>query len=118
MYATRPRRRFPFFFGVPFFAAGLIAASLIGSAGAALGLLLFLPLLAFKFMFMFFVFGAFMRMFAGGLARRGPYGHWRHDGFGDRAQPRREPTQEERDWAEARRRAREEIEDLFPDETD
>ena len=117
MYATRPRRRFPFFYGLPFFAAGLIAASLLGSAGAALGLLLFLPLLAFKFMFMFFIFGAFMRMFAGGFARRGPYGgHWHH--HRDRTEPRREPTQEERDWAEARRQAREEIEDLFPDATD
>jgi hypothetical protein len=113
MYATR-RRGFPFA-GLPIFAAGFILASLIGSAGTAVAFLLFLPLLALKFMFMFFLFGALLRFAGGGFARMGPRNSWSHQRY---ESTRREPTQEERDWARAREQARREIDDLFPDTTD
>ncbi len=117
MSATH-RRGFPFA-GLPIFAAGFIVASLIGSASTALAFLLFLPLLALKFMFMFFVFGAFMRLVGGGFARMGPRHSWSHHHRHDRYESTpREPTQEEKDWAKAREEARREIDDLFPDATD
>jgi hypothetical protein len=118
MYATR-RRGFPFS-GLPLFAAGFILASLLGGFGAAaVGALIFVPLLVLKFMFMFFVFGAFMRILGGGFARVGSHRSPHHRRGSGRPGPSpRQPTQEEQDWARARQEARQEIEDLFPDATD
>ncbi|MFW2381464.1 MAG: hypothetical protein ACN4GZ_06865 [Acidimicrobiales bacterium] len=120
MYATR-RRGFPFA-GLPLFVAGFILATLIGSAGSAMAVLLFVPLLMIKFMFAMFVIGAFMRLIGGGFARgiggtHRPY--WQHQHSRHRtSETPRQPTQEERDWAQARAEARQEIEDLFPDAPD
>ena len=106
-------RRRPFFPGaLVFIAAGFVLASLIGGAGSAAGAILFLPLLALKLMFVFFVFGMLMRFVGGGWGRGGPGSFGRHH---RRPVQRREPTEEEREWARARRDAREEVDELFPD---
>ena len=98
------RGRFPFVlpFGV---LLAIVGFGLIGQAGAALGFVLFLP---FKLLFFMFLFGMFFR-FAGGGA---PWGGRRR---GDSWPPPREPTEEERERAEARRLAKEEVDRLFPD---
>ena len=117
MFGTR-RRGFPF---APFLliAAGFALASVVGSAGSAIGALLFLPLLALKLMFFFFIF----RMIVGFIGRRSGYSHYRGGSYRSRHDPRDrrrdpapvEPTQAEKDWAKARKEARQEIDDLFPD---
>lgn len=114
-----PRRGFPFA-GLLLFAGGFALASIAGSAASAAGALLFLPLLALKLMFVFFIFGTLMRFAGGGLGRsRGWSGRadWSRAADERRraSSPPREPTQEEKDWARAWREARQEIDDLFPD---
>ena len=96
------RGRFPVF--IPFlFLFVFIGFALMGPVGAGLGFLLFLP---FKLFFFMFLFGMFFRLARGG----GPWG-----GRGGPWAPPREPTREERERAEAERRAKEEVDSLFPD---
>lgn len=113
MFGTR-RRSFPFG-GLLLIAAGFALASVVGNAGAAIGAVLFLPLLVLKLMFFFFIFRMMMGFFGG---RSGyPHHHGprmgRHDRRRDNAPV--EPTQAEKDWAKAQAEARQEIDDLFPD---
>lgn len=112
-------RRFGFpFTGLLLFGAGFALASLAGGAATAAGFLLFLPLLFLKIMFVFFVFGTFLRFAGGGFGRHRGWGGPPWEGSGGRRRqsaPPREPTQEEKDWAQARREAQQEIDDLFPD---
>ena len=117
MFGTR-RRGFPF---APFLliAAGFALASVVGSAGSAIGALLFLPLLALKLMFVFFIFRMMMR-FVGGRSGYSPQDRGSYRGRHHPRDRRRdaapvEPTQAEKDWAKARKEARQEIDDLFPD---
>ncbi|MDJ0771673.1 MAG: hypothetical protein QNJ12_23000 [Ilumatobacter sp.] len=102
------RGRGPFGFPLFFLFVVLLAIvgfAVMGPAGAALGFLLFLPLKLFFFMFLFGIFFRFARGGApwGGRRRGGPWA------------PPREPTREERERAEAERRAKEEVDSLFPD---
>lgn len=101
------RGRVPFVFPL-FILLAIVGVSVLGSAGGAPGFLLFLPLLAVKMFFFLFLFGVMLRFVRGGTpwggsGRRGPWG------------PPREPTEEERERAEAERLAREEVDALFPD---
>lgn len=101
-------------------AVGFALASVVGTAGSVLGAVFFLPLLALKFMFFFFMFGMVMRAFGG---RFGGPSHYDRRSSWSRRDPRGrphdappvEPTQAEKDWAQAQEAARQEIEDLFPD---
>lgn len=117
MFGTR-RRGFPFA-GLLLIAMGFALATVVGSAGSAIGALLFLPLLALKLMFFFFIFGMLMRFVGGrsGYAHhaRGSYPGRRHPFDRRREAAPVEPTQAEKDWAKARKEARQEIDDLFPD---
>lgn len=95
------RGRIPFL--LPFvFLLAIVGVGLLGPAGAALGFVLFLPL---KLFFLMFLFGMFFR-FRGPWGARGRGGPWG---------PPREPTEEERERAEAQRQAKEEVDSLFPD---
>ncbi len=122
-------RRRPFFPGaLLLFGLGFVVATAVGGAGSVAGAILFLPLLALKLLFFFFLFGMLMRVVGhgwGGPGRGGP--GWGGPGWGGprgprrggrrrgRPEERREPTEEEREWAKARRDAQEEIDELFPD---
>jgi hypothetical protein len=110
-----PRRRGVPFAGLLLFAGGFALASLAGGAGSAIGFVFFLPLLALKLMFVFFVFGTFMRFAGRGFGWGGPPWPGRAEERRQPSSPPREPTQEEEDWARARREALQEIDDLFPD---
>ncbi len=111
-----PRRRgFPFP-GLFLVVAVFVFAAMVAGAASTAAWLLFLPFLAVKMMFFFFIFGAFLRFAGGGFrpwspSGRGPWHHGRRP-----PAPPREPTQDERDWEQARREAQQEIDDLFPDE--
>ena len=94
------RGRIPFLFPLVVLLA-IVGFGLLGPAGAALGFVLFLPL---KLFFLMFLFGMFFRF-------RAPWGRGRGGPWG----PPREPTEEERERAEARRQAKEEVDTLFPD---
>jgi hypothetical protein len=123
--------------GVPPFIPLLIAVAfgymLAGGAGSAVGALLFLPLLVMKVLFMLFLFGMLFR-FAGG----GPWGRRWSDRGGHHGPPwadrgrwtdhrdRTASTTEGgagddiddgggKDWEEAVRAAKREIDRLFPD---
>lgn len=127
------RSRFPLF--IPLLIAVAFGYMLAGGVGSAVGALLFLPLLILKIVFMFFLFGLLFR-FAGG----GPWGRrwneWEgHHGppWADRAQwaDRRHragsaspadaqaaddvDSEDAKDWEEALRAAKREIDKLFPD---
>ena len=114
-----PRRRGVPFAGLLLFAGGFALAGLVSGAGSAIGFLFFLPLLALKVMFMIFIFGTFMRFAGRGFGRAGGWGGppWgsREERHRRPSAPPRAPTQDERDWEQARREAKEEIDDLFPD---
>jgi len=128
-----PVRRFPLR-GLALIALGFLLASALSGGGAAVGaatgFLLFLPLLALKLLFLFFLFGAVLS-FAGGGWGRGPWHHrrpygGRRRGYGrggdDGARwwykgqpmspsaPARNP--EEQEWEETLRQARREVDDL------
>lgn len=114
-----PRRRgFPVA-GLFLFAAGFALASIASGASSAVGFLFVLPLLAFKVMFMFFVFGMFMRFAGAGFGRANRWHEPRPErpgGWSPRdSSPPRTPTQAEEDWERAKREAQREIDDLFPD---
>ena len=80
------------------------------SALGAVGLLLILPILLFKMMFFFFVFGAIM-----GKIGPGRHHYRRHiDRGGRREQMTTVRTDPE--WEENLREARTELDELFPDE--
>ena len=96
--------RVPFVLPLVFLFAA-VGLALMGSSGAALGFLLFLP---FKFLLFMFFFGMFFRFARGGAPWGGPRGS------GPWAPPSA-PTQEERERAEAQRQAKEEVDRLFPD---
>ncbi len=119
-----PFRRFPFR-GLALVAIGfLLASALAGGApvfagaAAGLGFVLLLPLLLFKMLFVFFLFGALLR-FVGGRGRgwgpgwgpgRGPGGPWhRHGEESSSGRRDRWFDEERRDWEESLRRAREEV---------
>jgi len=99
-----------------FIAFGFLLASMFGTVGAAAGTLLVLPLLLLKMMFVFFMF-SFVFRFAGA---RGPWGWTRHRGRPHNPRPAapRKPTEAEKDWEQAVKSAREEIDKLFPDRQD
>ena len=98
------RGRFPFI--LPFvFLFAAVGFALMGSTGAALGFLLFLP---FKFLLFMFFFGMFFRFARGGAP-------WSGGDRGGPWAPPRAPTREERERAEAHRQAKEEVDRLFPD---
>ncbi len=117
MFGAR-RRGFPWA-GLLLIVTGFALAIVVGSAGSAVGALLFLPLLALKLMFFFFILGMLMRF----IGRRSGYSNQGGGSYRGRHHPRDrrrdaarvEPTQAEKDWAKARKEAREEIDDLFPD---
>ncbi len=107
MFAFR-RGRLPLL--VPLALAVAFGYLLAGGVGSALGALLFLPFLIMKIVFMMFFFGFMLKMFAhwGGLNRHAPH---RAHGEGGPA-PKAEA--EDRDWEEALRAAKREIDKLFP----
>ncbi|MDH3295599.1 MAG: hypothetical protein OER95_14870 [Acidimicrobiia bacterium] len=96
-----------------------------GGAGSALGALFLLPFLALKMMVMFFLLTMMFRFVAGG---RGP--HWaaaRHHGpwsgptsdpsdstTADQAAGSDSDNEDDKDWEEALRAAKREIDKLFP----
>ena len=86
----------------------LVGFGLMGPAGGAFGLLLFLLFLPLKLFFFMLLVGMFFRFARGGSS-------WGGRGRGGPWAPPREPTQEERERAEAERRAKEEVDSLFPD---
>ena len=101
-------RRLPFFPGAfIFLAIGFALANLAGGAGSFIGAIFFLPLLALKITFFFFIFRGLMHF--GGSGRR------RNNHFGERPSRNRPPTEEEREWAEAKRQAQEEVDRMFPE---
>ncbi len=119
--------------GFPFFIPLLIAVAfgylLAGGVGSAVGALLVLPLLALKLLFMVMMFGMLFRFAAGGpWGRRWDDGGSRHGPpWADhRPRPASRPTSgdeveddvagdHDRDWEEALRAAKREIDKLFPD---
>lgn len=114
-----PYRRFPFR-GLALVALGFLLASVLAGgapafsgAAAGVGLLLLIPLIMFKMMFMFFIFGAMLR-FVGGGRGRGPWGPGPY-GPGHRRPPSqpddRWSEQEQRDWEESLRLAKQELRD-------
>jgi len=118
MFAFR-RGGFPLF--VPLLAAVAFGYVLAGGGGSVIGGLLFLPLLALKMMAMFFIFGMMFRFAGGGRGGVGQPWAWSHrhgrtattDSAG---KPAEDPVQDEseRDWEEALRAAKREIDKLFP----
>lgn len=118
MFAFR-RGRLPLL--VPLGLAVAFGYLLAGGIGSALGALLFLPFLIMKVVFMMLFFGFVFRMFA---HRAGdPFGHgrhrWHHGPDPDtRSEQRPEPDREDRDWEEALRAAKREIDKLFPNPDD
>ena len=101
-------RRLPFFPGAfIFIAIGIALANLAGGAGSFIGAIFFLPLLALKIMFFFFIFRGLMHF--GGPGRR------RSSHIGERPAKSRPPTEEEREWEEAKRQAQEEVDRMFPE---
>ena len=101
-------RRLPFFPGAfIFIAIGIALANLAGGAGSFIGAIFFLPLLALKVIFFFFIFRGLMHF--GGRGRP-PFSH-----VGERPSESRPPTEEEREWAEAKRQAQEEVDRMFPE---
>lgn len=100
-------RRSPFRL-IAFVVAAVVLVELLGGlAGGALatgiGVLLFLPFLAFKLFLVMMLFRAAMRFVFGG---RGPR-------FPDRRRPE-PPTEEEAEFNDAVRRARERLDEMFP----
>ncbi len=114
-------RRGPLPLLVPLGLAVAFGYLLAGGIGSALGALLFLPFLIMKVVFMMLFFGFVFRMFA----HRADYGsgHGRrrrhHDRDADtRAEQRPESDPADRDWEEALRAAKREIDKLFPNPSD
>ena len=109
-------RRFPLrVFGLMALAFVLIniLGGLLGTVlTAGLGLAFFLPIFLFKILFVFMLF-RFMMAFVGGYGPGRPCGHRRTMGREPKTQA--EPTKEEAEWREHVRRARRELDDLFPD---
>jgi hypothetical protein len=124
-----PYRGFPFR-GLALIALGfLLASALAGggsaAAGAAAGLALLIPLLLFKMLAVFFLFGALLRFAGGSGWRRGRRPGWdrggpwsaRGDTFegGDRSPWGRDDRssfdRERWEWEESLRQAREELRD-------
>lgn len=104
------RGRFPFILPLVVLAA-FVGFALAGPVGSALGFASFLLLLPLKLLVFMFLFGAFFRFARGGA----PWGGRGGRGRGGPWAPPREPTREERERAEAHRRAKEEVDTLFPD---
>jgi len=116
MFALR-RGRMPFL--IPILLAVAFGYALSGGIGSVVGALLFLPLLILKLAFMMLFFGFVFRMFA---YRGGPgWHHGRHRGSRSSAadsagsnEPPPATEAEDKDWEEALRRAKREIDKLFP----
>jgi hypothetical protein len=107
------RRGFPFV--IPLLAAVALGYLLAGGLGSVIGALLFLPLLIMKVLFVMFVFGVLLR-FAGGGRHWGHHraGYNRHRSTKSTDEPETDEPEEERDWEEALRAAKREIDKLFP----
>ena len=104
-------RRFPI---LGLLLVGWLMLTILGGVGSsalgAVGLLLFLPILLFKMMFFFFIFGAIMGKFGPGRRHFG-----RHiDRGGRREQMTTVRTDPE--WEQNLHEARTELDELFPDE--
>lgn len=115
MFAFR-RGRLPIL--VPLGLAVAFGYLLAGGVGSVAGALLFLPFLIMKIVFTVLFFGFVFRMFAhrSGYARH--HHHRRGADSGTDAETRPEPDPEDRDWEEALRAAKREIDKLFPDPGD
>lgn len=117
MFAFR-RGRLPIL--VPLALAVAFGYLLAGGIGSAVGALLFLPFLIMKVVFMMLFFGFVFRMFA----HRAGYAHahgrprWHGPDTNARSDERPEPDPEDRDWEEALRAAKREIDKLFPNPGD
>ena len=101
-------------FAIPFFfVLGLVAFAFVGSATAAVGAALVFPFLLLKVFFLFFL----LRMMFGFARGGSPWGGGRAGrGWGGRRwAPPTEPTEEDKERAEAKRAAKEEVDSLFPD---
>ena len=108
------------------FAAVAIAFLLINAIGgvvaAGIGALLVLPILLFKVFFMLMVLRFVLGFAAGGHRHRdrdggwdsGDYGFGRRRPWSRRSKPEDEPTPEEVELREYVRKAREQLDDLFP----
>lgn len=114
-------RRGPLPLLVPLGLAVAFGYLLAGGIGSAFGALLFLPFLIMKVVFMMLFFGFVFRMFA----HRADYGSGhggrrRHHGrdADTRSEPRPESDPADRDWEEALRAAKREIDKLFPNPSD
>jgi hypothetical protein len=126
MFAIR-RGRFPL---VPLLLAVAFGYLLAGSGASALGAVFLLPLLLLKMAAVFFLFAMMLRFVGGGRDRAWSSGHPGcrrvDDRVNDRADHRTgsraeetgsgsEPDpQDDRDWEEALRAAKREIDKLFP----
>ncbi len=124
MFAFR-RGRLPFL--VPLILAVAFGYLLAGGIGSVVGALLFIPFLIMKVVFMMMFFGFVFKMFAHRMGHPGHHAHgphpWRRrSGSGDRSRSRPdaepEPEPEDRDWEEALRAAKREIDKLFPNPGD
>ena len=109
MYRHGPRRS-PFRLLAFIIAAVLLVNLLGGLAGGALatgiGVFLFLPFLFFKFFLVMILFRAALRFV---FSRRGPRGPW-----GPRRGEPQPQSEEEAEFNDAVRRARERLDDLYP----
>ncbi len=116
MFGLR-RGRMPFV--LPILLAVAFGYALAGGIGSVVGALLFLPLLLLKLAFMFLFFGFVFRMFAhrGGPGRHHGHAHRSPHQWAEGAttsEPEGTAGPEDRDWEEALRRAKREIDKLFP----
>lgn len=118
MFAFR-RGRLPLL--VPLAVAVAFGYLLAGGVGSTIGALLFLPFLIMKIVFMMLFFGFVFRMFAHGAGYASAPGRrrWHHEPDPDaRSDRSSEPDPEDRDWEEALRAAKREIDKLFPNPGD
>lgn len=118
MFAFR-RGRLPFL--IPLALAVAFGYLLAGGIGSVLGALLFLPFLIMKIVFMMLFFGFVFKLFAHRFGFAPHHRDHRHHGWSgrpERPESRQasepEPDPEDRDWEEALRAAKREIDKLFP----
>lgn len=118
MFAFR-RGRLPLL--VPLAAAVAFGYLLAGGVGSAIGALLFLPFLIMKVVFMMLFVGFVFRIFAHKVGHASAHGRhqWYHGPDTETGSDRgAEPDPEDRDWEEALRAAKREIDKLFPNPGD
>ncbi len=123
MFAFR-RGRLPLL--IPLALAVAFGYLLAGGIGSAVGALLFIPFFIMKVVFMMMFFGVMFRLFAHktGGPRWHDHHHYRHHHQGRWSQSDTEADgessseQEDRDWEDALRAAKREIDKLFPNPGD